>query len=293
MLARARTGVPAALHGPLGTRLITAAVGVPLLIGVVLAGTEPLAALVALALAVGVYEFCRANGLNMTDPALWLAAAGAAAMAAVAATDNIPTIWPFTAAVAAVVAAPIFADMVTDRARVGQAADAARFEGAARRTMVGVFALVYVGWLGSFFVLLRATAGGEDWLLLALGAIMTADSAAFLVGRRWGRHRLAPRISPAKTVEGAVGGCVAGYVAVILLRLLLDIDVPYWQITLLALTLPLISQVGDLTESLLKRAVGVKDFSQLIPGHGGVLDRLDSLLFGVTWVYLVLQWIVR
>ena len=293
MLTGALTGVPAALRSPLGTRLLTATVGVPILIGVVLAGTEPLAAVTALALAVGVYEYCRGNGLSTADPALWLAAAGAAAMAAVAASDDIPTIWPFTAAVVAVVAAPIFADMVTDRVRAGQAADPAWFEGAARRAMVGVFALVYVGWLGSFFVLLRAIPGGADWLFLAAGGVMTADSAAFVVGRRWGRHRLAPRISPAKTVEGAVGGWVAGYAAVILLRLLLDIDVPYWQITLLALTLPLISQAGDLTESLLKRAVGVKDFSHLIPEHGGVLDRLDSLLFGVPWVYLFLQWIVR
>ena len=121
---------------------------------------------------------------------------------------------------------------------------------------------------------------------------MATDTGAFAVGRVAGRHRLAPRISPNKTVEGALGGWVVGFTAVVLLRYLPNIEVEYWKIVLLALALPVVAQIGDLAASVMKRAVEVKDFSRLIPGHGGVLDRLDSMLVGVPVVYFFVRWVV-
>ncbi|MCZ6544946.1 MAG: phosphatidate cytidylyltransferase, partial [Chloroflexi bacterium] len=101
-----------------------------------------------------------------------------------------------------------------------------------------------------------------------------------------------PRISPNKTVEGALGGWVVGFTAVVLLRYLPNIEVEYWKMVLLALALPPAAQIGDLAASVMKRAVDVKDFSRLIPGHGGVLDRLDSMLVGVPVVYFFVRWVV-
>ena len=103
---------------------------------------------------------------------------------------------------------------------------------------------------------------------------------------------MAPRLSPKKTVEGAIGGLAAGFAAVLLINLLPDLDVAVWKMIILGVALPIAAQLGDLAESALKRALGVKDFGALIPGHGGVPDRLDSLLFGVPAVYFFLEWVV-
>ncbi len=126
--------------------------------------------------------------------------------------------------------------------------------------------------------------------MLAVLAIMSADAAAYAGGRLLGRHQLAPSVSPNKTLEGALFGWLGGFGATIALDQILNLDVEIWPLVLLALVLPVISQLGDLVESLFKRAMDVKDSSNLIPGHGGVLDRLDSLLFGLPVVYFFLQW---
>lgn len=120
---------------------------------------------------------------------------------------------------------------------------------------------------------------GHGWLLVALAMIWAADTGAYFSGRRWGRRKLAPRISPNKTIEGMLGGLVAGVVVAVLGALVLG--TANGQLLLVALVAFLAVQfsvVGDLFESLLKRHVGAKDSGSLIPGHGGLLDRLDSVL---------------
>ena len=153
----------------------------------------------------------------------------------------------------------------------------------------GVF---YLGFLGSHLIFLRALDNGRDWLLLAVLATFAADTAAYFLGRAMGRTKLAPRISPGKTVEGTLGGLLAGAAVVILLNWALGPRIDAAQIIPLALLLPVAAAVGDLGESLLKRGAGVKDASALIPGHGGFLDRLDSLLFTGVLVYYYLLWVV-
>lgn len=127
-------------------------------------------------------------------------------------------------------------------------------------------------------------------MLLAMLAVMSTDAAAYAGGRLLGRHQLAPSVSPNKTVEGALFGWLGGFGATIALDQIFGLDVAIWPLVLLAIVLPVLSQLGDLVESLFKRAMDVKDSSNLIPGHGGVLDRLDSLLFGLPVVYFFVQW---
>ncbi|MBB1089380.1 phosphatidate cytidylyltransferase [Lysobacter sp. SG-8] len=122
-------------------------------------------------------------------------------------------------------------------------------------------------------------ASSHRWLFAALGIVWAADSGAYFAGRKLGRRKLAPRISPNKTIEGLIGGLVAGVVTGVALGLFAGASVAQlpW-VALAAAIAVLFSVVGDLFESLLKRHAGVKDSSNLIPGHGGVLDRLDGVL---------------
>ncbi len=150
--------------------------------------------------------------------------------------------------------------------------------------------ILYVGWLLSHFVALRGLEFGRDWVLFALFITFASDSAAYLIGRAWGRRRLAPGISPGKTWEGAIGGILFAIITGQLLVVLLDLPLSYWQAIPLAIAVSLFGQAGDLVESLFKRNMGVKDSGKILPGHGGFLDRMDSIVFAgvVVYYYVVL-----
>ncbi|MDD5093724.1 MAG: phosphatidate cytidylyltransferase [Dehalococcoidia bacterium] len=157
-------------------------------------------------------------------------------------------------------------------------------------TITGAF---YIGWTMSHFVLLRELDDGRDWVFLALLGTFTSDTVAFFVGRSFGKHKMAPSISPGKTWEGAIGGVAGAIAAVIVLGMITGLDeIGYVKLIPLGLLLSLFAQVGDLSESVLKRSSGIKDAGSLIPGHGGVLDRLDSIIFSVVLVYYYILWIV-
>jgi phosphatidate cytidylyltransferase len=130
---------------------------------------------------------------------------------------------------------------------------------------------------------------GLQWFLTVLAVIWVGDTAALFVGRSLGRTAFAPLISPKKTNEGAVGGLLAGVAAGVLLQHFLFTSLPLRHVVWISLIAGAFGQLGDLAESLLKRAAQVKDSSQLIPGHGGVLDRVDSLLFAFPVIYLYLS----
>ncbi len=158
---------------------------------------------------------------------------------------------------------------------------------------------IYIGWLLSYYVALRngyaplglAPDGGRNWVFFALFTTFVSDSFAYLFGKKWGRHRLAPKISPGKSWEGAAAGllCAAVFSLFFLLPTPLRLPLNPAQAVLLGVAVSIFGQIGDLAKSLLKRNMGVKDSSRLLPGHGGFLDRLDSLLFaGVTVYYYVL-----
>lgn len=152
--------------------------------------------------------------------------------------------------------------------------------------------IIYIGWMLSHFIPLRELEGaagldiGRDWVLFVLFTNIATDVAAFFIGRAWGKRRLATKISASKTWEGAIGGFIAAVAAAVLLAAILpNIDVAYWQSIVLGALVGVFAQLGDLAESMLKRSAGLKDSGTLVPGHGGLLDRLDSILFSVVVVY--------
>ncbi len=127
--------------------------------------------------------------------------------------------------------------------------------------------------------------------MLLLGILMLADTFAFFVGHAVGRRRLAPLVSPGKTVEGALGGLVGGVVGAFAVRQLGLPELPVLHTAGLGVAVAAMGIVGDLDESLLKRWAGVKDSGTLFPGHGGMLDRLDSLLFGAPVLYYYFEYV--
>lgn len=151
-------------------------------------------------------------------------------------------------------------------------------------TTVGI---IFIGWLGSHFFRLRGVPeSAAAWTALAMLGTWIADSGAYVFGKSIGRHKLSPRLSPNKTVEGYVGGIVTGTAFTVIIAYFFDLDL------ILALVLGLlvstVSPAGDLGISMLKRSVGVKDSGKILPGHGGALDRIDSLIWSVAMAYYLL-----
>jgi len=132
-----------------------------------------------------------------------------------------------------------------------------------------------------------ATGGGLAWFLLALFITWLSDTFAYLVGRTWGKHKLIPRVSPNKTVEGAIGGLAAAAITAVICDAWFGMDIGVGPAIVVGLVLGAAGQIGDLSESMLKRMRGVKDSSNLIPGHGGMLDRIDSLVFVIVAAWLI------
>jgi phosphatidate cytidylyltransferase len=166
-------------------------------------------------------------------------------------------------------------------------------------TLGGIF---YLGWLGTYFIALRnLPPDGLWWLVAAVTAVWLADTGAYSIGRRFGRHAMAPRLSPKKTWEGFAGGVLGGALGAGVLSVFWHIGAAYanpqtaltWQSgALLGALIGVLSPLGDLGVSMFKRQIGVKDSGDLIAGHGGALDRMDSWLIAVPVGYyfaLVLQ----
>lgn len=152
-------------------------------------------------------------------------------------------------------------------------------ETALGRAGIGLGAIVYCGVTLGFLILLP-----RELVVLLFGIIWIGDSAAYYAGRAFGRHRLAPAISPRKTVEGAVAG-LAGSMLAGAIGGVWFLGEPWLSVTLISGATALMGQIGDLAESTMKRSAGVKDSSSILPGHGGILDRLDSLFFAAPVFY--------
>lgn len=155
-------------------------------------------------------------------------------------------------------------------------------------TLTGFF---YLGWIGAYMVSLRNLPEGRWWTFLVLLSVWAADICAYIFGKRWGRHILVQHLSPHKTWEGFWGGAAGGLVSSILLSLIFSVlstDFPRWGGIWIGLLIGICGTLGDLSESLIKRQAGAKDSSNLLPGHGGVFDRIDSWIWmGVIGYYLI------
>lgn len=167
-------------------------------------------------------------------------------------------------------------------------------EGAFTSWVWTIAGILYIGWLLSHLVALRGLESGRNLVFLVLFVTWISDTTAFFVGRRFGRHKLAPSISPAKTWEGTIGGVCGAIVVSILFftPTLFQLPLACGQVILLSVLVSILGQLGDLIESLLKRNLGVKDSGRLMPGHGGILDRIDSLILAGIVVYYYAIWVM-
>jgi len=258
----------------------TALVALPALLALLLLGPVWLAvAVVALALGVGLFEFfalLRARGIRpMRGVGLVLAAA---LFLDVVSPGWLPV--PF---------APLGALLLLS-VTLWRGADLESVSAAAG-TLLGA---LYIGALGGTIGALRliSPVGEGAWRIVLLLVVMVfSDSFAFFVGHAAGRRSLAPAVSPGKSVEGALGGILGGVVGAFAVRHVGLPALPATDTALLGAAVAVMGIVGDLDESLLKRWAGVKDSGTLFPGHGGMLDRLDSLLFGAPVLYYYFQYV--
>ena len=154
--------------------------------------------------------------------------------------------------------------------------------------------LVYIAWPLSLAISIREWHDGVYWILLVMLGTFATDTASFLVGKTFGRHKLAPSISPNKTVEGAVGGVILGAIAILTLIDVFSLDFISFQVEIIfAILFTISAQIGDLLESTMKRRALIKDAGSIIPGHGGVLDRLDSVILVLLFVYYSRLWVIN
>ncbi|MBI3783004.1 MAG: phosphatidate cytidylyltransferase [Deltaproteobacteria bacterium] len=160
------------------------------------------------------------------------------------------------------------------------------FEQGLRDLGLSILGALYVGALLPHFVWLQQSGElGPRWVVFIIAVAMVGDTAGYFVGHALGRHKLTPRVSPGKTVEGTIGVVLGSLVAGVLCKLIFLSTLTIQETLLLSGAMGVLGQLGDLCESVMKRAFATKDSGWIFPGHGGVLDRIDSLLFPVIFVY--------
>jgi phosphatidate cytidylyltransferase len=256
----------------LRARLATAAVAIPLLLLLIFACPPwALAVLVGIIAILGLIEFAAMTfpgqrhehavvvGLGTLVTVAGVAGPGLPVLAALAATYASGLVWTY----------------------VGRR----DFERALADLGVMLIGVLYVAFLLPHFVWLRQAEHGPAWVTLVLATSMLGDSSGYFVGHAIGGHKLAPRLSPGKTIEGALAILAGSIAASLAVCAVLLSDVGWAEAAVIGAVLGVLAQLGDLAESVMKRSFGTKDSGRIFPGHGGVLDRIDSLLFPVAFVY--------
>lgn len=280
------------MSAELRARILVALVGIPVALLLVHLGGWYLGALLVAAAAIGAHEFHALASARGARPVRWLGIPAAALLVVLAVRDPVFAGWGDPALTLVLVLVLLTACAVVFCRRIDEEPLLS-----ASATVLGA---LYTGGTLAFAVLLRdlpevmGTVPRHRWegtllVLLPLGVTWAGDTAAFFVGRSIGKTPLAPRVSPGKTVEGGIGGLVASVAAGVAAGFVLDDfgTVPLSPLAggLIGLVLGAAAQVGDLAESVLKREAGVKDSGAILPGHGGVLDRLDALFFTLPLAY--------
>lgn len=256
------------------SRIVTAIIGLAIVIPTLLyGGTIGVEILCAVAVLIAADEYARMAipGRTAAIPALM------AAMGAVYAAVIWAPAWGVAALAAAALFVFLFGLLLVEQTAEG--------EKVATRMAAG---LLYVPVLISFIPQVRRFDDGLTWIFLILVVTWLGDTGAYFAGRALGKTKLFERVSPKKTWEGAIGGAVAAVIGACIIKAVGLPELPWIHAIMLGLILDVSGVVGDLTESLLKRSFGVKDSGWIMPGHGGVLDRIDSILFSapVAWIYV-------
>ncbi|MFC1580110.1 phosphatidate cytidylyltransferase [Thermodesulfobacteriota bacterium] len=153
-----------------------------------------------------------------------------------------------------------------------------------------IMAPLYAGLPLALLILIDRFPKGNLWVFFLLAVIFLGDTGAFYFGRAFGKHKLYPSVSPGKTWEGAIGGLFSSLIAALVFFLFIPLY--QWGVAIIGLTaaLSIAGQIGDLAESVIKRTYGAKDSGSILPGHGGILDRIDGLLFSIPILYIYLSW---
>jgi phosphatidate cytidylyltransferase len=161
---------------------------------------------------------------------------------------------------------------------------------------VSLSGLAYIGWIGSYLFDLRALPNGGWWFMFVLPVVWLVDTGAYVIGSQYGKHRMTPRLSPKKSWEGFWAGMFTGVLSGTFFAFVYStwgpLSISIWQGALFGLVIGLLTPLGDLGESMLKRQSGMKDSGNIIPGHGGAFDRIDSWLWAAVLGYYFISWFV-
>jgi len=262
-------------------RWVTALIAVPVLFGInAYGGKASFAVLIILASLAGMYEYNRmafGRGLSV-EKGVTMASALLILLTAV--TGDAKVLF-------ALVAFSVMAVLMLNLLRIREKGlDMAP----AGRALLGI---LYIPVLMSHFILIRGTPSGVLWIFFILVLAFAGDIAAFYVGRQFGKRKLLPEVSPGKTVEGMIGLMAGSVVGCLLFRQWFFPELGAAHTVVLGLVGGVVGQLGDLSESALKRSAGVKDSGVMLPGHGGILDRLDCLMFITPFVYYYQEFVIR
>jgi phosphatidate cytidylyltransferase len=257
-------------------RVLSALVGIPIILVAVRLGGLWYALFLLVVASLGVYEYTRmlkAAGFRLP---VWPGYAGAGAMIVLVYLEQQALLFHLIMLILVV----LFMAMLFNFEKINFWESAQFFWG-----------IIYLGGLLGFMLLVRLLPQGELYTYALLAGVWLHDTLAYFIGIKWGRRRLAPRISPKKSVEGSLAGIIGTVGAALLIARFLPGWLPLapWKAGLLAFGLAVFAQLGDLMESALKRQFQVKDTGQLIPGHGGIMDRFDSLMLAAPFVYLFVK----
>jgi phosphatidate cytidylyltransferase len=262
------------------TRVLTAIVAVPVLLGIFFyAPPWATFALIAAAGAIAVWEYC---SITYGDEHRLGKVVSVVAAVGVAATLYFAEEWFLEATLASfLVVFLVFLFTYTDQERVSHQIGS---------SLTGI---LYGGVLLTTLALLARDANDAApyWILMVLAVVWSSDTGAYFAGRFFGKHSLYKAVSPNKTIEGSVGGLSASVAVAFLCDYLFGLDAAWqglavWEVIVLVIPANILGQLGDLCESLIKRAHGVKDSGNIIPGHGGMLDRIDAVILASPWVYV-------
>ena len=249
-------------------RVITAVVGVPVLLLLIYLGGIPFAALVAVLMAAGTYEVYQMVRKERTFLLAAVLISEAVMLVSVYAGWKS---WSSIGLMCAFLLIFIYAILHFPQVDLNDMA-------------INFLAVLYIGWTLGHLIAIERLPYGTTMLFYLFVAIWSSDTGAYFTGRFLGRHKLAPHVSPHKTIEGAVGGVVTTVVVLLLVNSYFKLCAVE-EIIVLGIVLSIVGQIGDLVESMFKRFVNVKDSGNVLPGHGGVLDRFDSLIMAAPFLY--------